>query len=108
VALLQSVATGQLTQTSAKQVLSAMFESGRPPAEIIAERGLGQISDQAQLQAIAERVVAENPGPVAEYLAGKEAVLRFLLGQVMRATRGQANPQLAQEILQRALEARRS
>ena len=108
VALLQSVASGQLTQTSAKEVFAEMFASGRPPAEIIAERGLGQISDEAQLRATIERILDENPAPVAEYLGGKEAVLRFFLGQIMRATRGQANPQLAQDILRRALEARRS
>ncbi len=108
VALLAMVAAGQLTATSAKEVLDEMFASGRPPAEIVRARGLAQISDQAALTQAVERVLDENPGPLAEYLAGKEAVLRFFVGQVMRITRGQANPQLVQELLRRALERRRA
>ncbi|HOG46412.1 MAG TPA: Asp-tRNA(Asn)/Glu-tRNA(Gln) amidotransferase subunit GatB [Anaerolineae bacterium] len=107
VALLRLIASGRLTAASGKQVLAEMWATGEPPAEIAQARGLAQISDRSLLEGVVARVLSENPGPVAEYLAGKEAILRFLFGQVMRATRGQANPQLAQEVLQQALERRR-
>jgi len=107
VALLGMVASGQLTAANAKAVLAEMFATGKPPQEIVRARGLAQISDRAQLREVAERVLDENPGPTADYLAGREQVLRFLLGQMMRATRGQANPQVAQEVLREALEVRR-
>ncbi len=107
VALLRMVASGQLTAASAKTVLAEMFATGRPPAEIAQARGLAQISDRSQLAGVVERVLDENPGAVADYLAGKEPILRFLTGQVMRATRGQANPALAQELLLQALARRR-
>ena len=106
-ALLGMVASGQVSATSGKQVLVEMFATGKPPTEIAAERGLTQISDRRTLEPIVERVIDENPGPVAEYLAGKEPVLRFLMGQVMRATRGRANPALAEELLRQALASRR-
>ena len=108
VALLQLVAQGAISTSSAKEVLAEMFATGKPPAEIVAARGLAQISDRAQLLSTVERVLDENPGPVAEYLAGKEQVLRFLIGQVMHATRGQANAQLVQELLKEAVERRRA
>lgn len=105
-ALLHLVASGQLTATSGKEVLADMLATGRPPAEIVRARGLAQISDRSRLREIADRVLDENPGPVADYLSGKTPVLRFLIGQVMRATRGQANPRLAQEVLEEALQER--
>lgn len=108
VQLLQMVADNRLTVANAKQVLNEMAASGKPPAEIVAARGLVQISDQAQLRPVVEQVLAEHPGPVADYLAGKEAVLRYLMGQVMKATGGQANPALVQALLRQALEKRKS
>jgi len=107
VALLEMVAGGRLTGASGKQVLEEMFATGRPPAEVVAARGLAQISDEEALRPVVERVLDENPGPLAELLAGKEPVLRFLMGQVMRATRGQANPQLAERLIREAAERRR-
>ncbi len=107
VALLGMVASGQLTAANAKEVLDEMFATGEPAAEIVARRGLAQISEQSALQPVIERVLDENPGPVAEYLSGKEAVQRFLVGQVMKATRGRANPKVVPDLLKRALERRR-
>jgi aspartyl-tRNA(Asn)/glutamyl-tRNA(Gln) amidotransferase subunit B len=107
VALLEMVAAGRLTGASGKEVLEEMFVTGRPPAEVVAARGLAQISDEAALRPVVEKVLEENPGPLVELLEGKEPVLRFLMGQVMRATRGQANPQLAQRLLREAAEKRR-
>jgi aspartyl-tRNA(Asn)/glutamyl-tRNA(Gln) amidotransferase subunit B len=101
--LLTLVEKGSISINIAKDVFAEMFETGQPAAQIVREKGLAQISDAEELAPIVEQVIAENPGPVAEYLAGKEAVLRFLVGQVMKATRGKANPQLVTKLLQEKL-----
>ncbi len=98
------VADKTLSSTLAKEVLGEMMATGSAPADIVKAKGLAQISDSAQLQAIIEQVIQENPKPVADYLAGKETVLKFLIGQAMRATRGKANPQLIGALMQAALE----
>ena len=69
-----------------------------------AERGLTQISDTGALEAVVARVVAANPQPVADYRAGKETALRFLVGQVMKETQGRANPALVNQLLARGAE----
>ncbi len=102
--LLQLVETGAITTTIAKRVFTEMFETGASPEQIVEEKGLAQIGDAAALEPIADKVIAENAKAVAEYLAGKEQVLKFLVGQVMKATRGQANPILAAKVLRERLE----
>ena len=89
--------------TTAKQVLSTMFETGRPAQEIVSRQGLEQIANKAQLDALVDDVIAANPGVVAQYRSGRQSVLRFLIGQVMKATSGKADPQLSAEILQEKL-----
>jgi aspartyl-tRNA(Asn)/glutamyl-tRNA(Gln) amidotransferase subunit B len=103
VALINLVAANTINQTAAKQVFGVMFNTGRSPANIVQELGLEQISDAGALAAAARQVIADNPGPVEQFLGGKEAVIKFLVGQVMRATRGKANPQLAEEALREQL-----
>ena len=97
--LLNLVEKGTISISIAKDVFAEMFETGRPALQIVKEKGLAQISDFEELSRIVEQVIEENPGPVAEYLGGKEPVLRFLVGQVMKATRGKANPRLVNELL---------
>ena len=80
-----------------------MFETGKGAAEIIAAEGLAQISDTSAIEKIAREVVAKSPDNVAKYRAGNEGVFKFFVGQVMRETRGQANPQVVNEILKRVL-----
>jgi len=104
VALIEIVGGGQVNQNTAKLVFADMFTTGEPPAAIIERRGLVQISDASTLAAIVERVLDENPRQVTEYLGGKEQLFKWLLGQVMKATRGQANPQAAQVALKVAVE----
>ena len=99
VALIGMVEDGTITASTAKKVLAEVFETGRAPEEIVRERGLAQISDVEALSRVVDEVIAANPKAVADYLAGKEPVLRFLVGQVMKATRGKANPKLANELL---------
>lgn len=107
VALVGLVAAGQVNQNTAKAVFEEMYATGQSPATIIGRKGLTQISDAGALAAIVERVLDENPQELDEYLGGKEPIYKWLLGQVMRATRGQANPTVAQEVLRSALDQRR-
>ena len=101
--LIHLVATGRITAASASQVLAKMLESGQTAAEIVASEGLTQISDTTAIERAAREVIEKNPENVAKYRAGNEGVFKFFVGQVMRATRGQANPRVVNEVLQRLL-----
>jgi aspartyl-tRNA(Asn)/glutamyl-tRNA(Gln) amidotransferase subunit B len=101
--LLTIVEKGTINQNTAKVVLGEMFQSGRAAAEIVAEKGLAQISDVNELGQVVDQVIAANPDPVAEYRAGKERLLGWFIGQVMKATRGKANPQLVTKLLKEKL-----
>jgi aspartyl-tRNA(Asn)/glutamyl-tRNA(Gln) amidotransferase subunit B len=101
------VSDGKVNQNTAKLVFADMFATGEPPAAIIERKGLAQVSDAGELAAIVERVLDENPKQVSEYLSGKEQLFKWLLGQVMRATKGQANPQVAADVLKAVVEKRR-
>jgi aspartyl-tRNA(Asn)/glutamyl-tRNA(Gln) amidotransferase subunit B len=103
VALIELVNAKTINQTAAKQTFGLMFETGRSPKEIVEELGLQQISDQGQLVAIVQQVITAHPEPVQQFKAGKEATLKFLVGQIMRATRGKADPQLAEQLLRENL-----
>src|SRR5690606_30564847 len=102
--MLQMIDTGEISGKIAKTVFEEMFYSGKSPREIVAEKGLAQISDADQLAALVRRIIAENPGTVADYRAGKTKALGFLVGQVMKETKGQANPGLVNKLLQEELE----
>ncbi len=101
--VVELVESGAITTTIAKQVFTEMFDTGASPDEIVRAKGLEQIGDDSALEPVVDRVLGENAAAVAEYLAGKEQVLKFLLGQVMKATRGQANPAVAFRILRERL-----
>ena len=102
--LVKLIAGGTLSSKLGKEVFAKMFESGQTAGEIIEAEGLKQISDTPALQKIIDEVLAKNAGQVATYRAGKTSVLGFFVGQVMKATRGQANPQAVNELLKKALE----
>lgn len=97
--LLEAVDEGLVSQSKAKDVFQAMVDTGRPAQDIIAERGLRQISDEERLEGVLDEVIQNNPQAVEDYLAGKDAAIGYLMGQVMRATRGQANPGLVRRLL---------
>ena len=97
------LAKGTITRTTAKEVFEISFRSGQPPAQIVAERGLAVIGAGDALAALAREVIAANPKAVAEYRGGKQTAIKFLVGQIMKATKGQANPQAAQAALEEAL-----
>jgi len=97
------VVKGSVSGTTAKPVLEEMFKTGKDADEIIAQRGLIQISDTEQLRQTVNQVITANTQAVADYKAGKEQALKFLVGQVMRVTRGRANPKLVNELLKEKL-----
>jgi aspartyl-tRNA(Asn)/glutamyl-tRNA(Gln) amidotransferase subunit B len=103
-ALIAAVHDGSISRASGRQVLDAHVETGQPSAAIIEARGLRQISDAGALGAAVDAVLAANPAAVADYRAGKAQAVGFLVGQVMKATRGQANAALAGEALRTRLD----
>ena len=80
-----------------------MVKTGKDPETIIKEKGLVQISDSGALEAIAQEIITANPKEAADFRAGKTKVLGFFVGQLMKKTKGQANPQLANEIFRNLL-----
>jgi aspartyl-tRNA(Asn)/glutamyl-tRNA(Gln) amidotransferase subunit B len=100
VALIQK---GEISAKLAKDVLPKMFATGDSAAAIVEREGLKQISDTSALDKIIDEVLAANPKQVEQYKGGKTAVLGFLVGQVMKASRGQANPQMLNELLRAKL-----
>ncbi|MBN1639773.1 MAG: Asp-tRNA(Asn)/Glu-tRNA(Gln) amidotransferase subunit GatB [Anaerolineae bacterium] len=106
--LLAEVEQGAINVNTAKGVLADMFATGRGAAEIIAEQGLAQVSDEDQIRRLVVRAVAEHPDALQEYLAGKTSVAGFFFGQVMRASQGKANPQVVRQVLTAHLDAQRT
>jgi aspartyl-tRNA(Asn)/glutamyl-tRNA(Gln) amidotransferase subunit B len=98
------VASGALNLNTAKTVFEAMYRSGRSAGEIVAEQGLGQVSDTREIESLVAEVIAANPGELATYLAGKAAVEQWFFGQVMRRLRGRGNPQVIRQALSAALD----
>jgi aspartyl-tRNA(Asn)/glutamyl-tRNA(Gln) amidotransferase subunit B len=94
---------GALSGKLAKEILAKMFESGDEPSVIMEREGLKQISDAGALEKIVDEVLASNPKQMEQYKSGKTAVMGYLVGQVMKASRGQANPAAVNEVLKRKL-----
>ena len=94
---------GDVSTATSKSVLEEMFNTGKRAADIIKERGLSQISDTEAIKAEVITVINSNKQAVADYKAGKEKALKFLVGQVMKATKGRANPKLVNEVLKEKL-----
>ncbi len=96
---------GKINNKQAKEVFVEMFESGNAASAIVEERGLEQVSDTGAIEAFCDQVIAANPGPVADYKGGNEKSLNFLKGQVMKLSKGQANPKVAGDMLESKLKA---
>ncbi|MBI3762295.1 MAG: Asp-tRNA(Asn)/Glu-tRNA(Gln) amidotransferase subunit GatB [Chloroflexi bacterium] len=103
VELIGMVARGEINWNTGKIVLAEMFSSGESAPTIVQAQGLAQVSDEAAIAETVKRAIADNPGQVEQYLAGKETVAKWLMGQVMRAHGGKANPQVVQSLLDEAL-----
>ncbi len=101
--LLTLIEKGSISGKIAKTVLEEMFESGKDPEVIVKEKGLAQISDTGALAGIIDEVINANPQSVEDFKAGKERAIGFLVGQVMKATKGQANPGMVNQMLKEAL-----
>jgi aspartyl-tRNA(Asn)/glutamyl-tRNA(Gln) amidotransferase subunit B len=94
-----------ISSSAAQQVFAEMFETGKSPATIVQEKGLAQVSDTGAIEKFCDEAIAANPGPVADFKAGKAAALNFLKGQVMKLSKGNANPSVAGGILEHKLKA---
>ena len=105
VELITLINNGSLSNNMATDVFKMVYETGRDPAEIVKEQGLVQISDNTILEDAVSRIIDENPKSVSDYFQGKEAVVGFFIGQIMRETKGTANPKIAREIVISHLEA---
>ena len=101
--IISLMANQTITTSGAKATLTISTNTGRDPEEIVATEGLRQISDTSTIERAVREVIEKNRENVAKYRAGNEGVFNFFVGQVMRATRGQANPQIVNEVLQRLL-----
>ncbi len=103
VSLLQLIDGGRISGRIAKDLLPDLIRDGGDPAALVAARGLEQISDTADLERLIEKVIAANPEPAEEFRRGKDKALTFLVGQVMKETRGRANPEVVNRILRERL-----
>ena len=101
--LVNLVEAKTISSSAAQQVFADMFDTGKSPALIVQEKGLAQVSDMAAIEKFCDEAIAANPGPAADFKSGKAAALNFLKGQVMKLSKGKANPALAGEILERKL-----
>jgi aspartyl-tRNA(Asn)/glutamyl-tRNA(Gln) amidotransferase subunit B len=102
--LLKLIEKGTISNKIAKTVFDEMWKSGKAPETIVEEKGLVQVSDTGAIEAIIDEVLAKEAGQVAEYRSGKDKLFGFFVGQVMRASKGKANPALVNELLQKKLQ----
>jgi Asp-tRNA(Asn)/Glu-tRNA(Gln) amidotransferase B subunit len=102
-ALIRTLDSGEISGKIAKTVFEEMCRTAEEPATVIKRMGLVQVSDEASLSAVIDRILALNPKQLAEYRSGKTKVMGFFVGQIMKETKGQANPQVVNELLQKKL-----
>src|SRR4029434_7900953 len=101
--LVNLIDSGKISGKQGKEVFAEMFASGRGASAIVKEKGIEQLSDLSAIEKLCDEVIAANTKPVADFKAGNSSSLNFLKGQVIRLSKGKANPQLAGEILERKL-----
>jgi aspartyl-tRNA(Asn)/glutamyl-tRNA(Gln) amidotransferase subunit B len=102
-ALVKLAAAGTINGPTLKELLPEIFEKGGDPDAIVKERGLGAVSDTSALEAFVDQAIAANPGPVADFKAGKKAAAGFFVGQVMKLSKGKADPKIVGGIVARKL-----
>jgi aspartyl-tRNA(Asn)/glutamyl-tRNA(Gln) amidotransferase subunit B len=103
VELIRLVEAKSISNSAAQQVFAEMFDTGKSPTAIVQERGLTQVSDAGAIEKLCDEVIAAHPGPASDFKAGKAAALNFLKGQVMKLSKGKANPAVAGEVLERKM-----
>ena len=101
--LVKLISSNEISGKIAKDVLEEMFISGKSARTIVDEKGLKQVTDQSEIEKVIDEVISNNPKMVQEYLAGKDKLLGFFVGQAMKKTKGQANPKILNEILNEKL-----
>lgn len=101
--LIKRIANKEVSSSGAQTVLEEMFKTGASPENIIKEKDLGQVSDSSALDAVVDKVIADNTKAVEDYKKGKEAPLKFLIGMAMRESKGKGNPQVLEEIIKNKL-----
>ena len=102
--LVNLIDAGTINSRQGKEVFAEMFATGKNAAAIVGEKGLSQVSDTGAIEALADEVIAANPGPAADYRSGKTSALNFLKGQLMKLSKGKANPAIAGDILEKKLQ----
>ena len=103
--LIHLIKDGTISGKIAKSVLPEVFETGKSPRRVVEQKGLAQISDSSAIETIIDQVIADNPSSAQDYRDGKKKAIGFLVGQVMRTTKGRANPQIVNQILRKKLDA---
>ena len=101
--LISRIADNTISGKIAKEVFQDMWASNKTADQVIEEKGLQQISDVGELEAIVDKVIADNPNQVEQYLSGKDKVFGFFVGNVMKATKGKANPKQVNDLLKSKL-----
>jgi len=101
--LIKLIEGGAITGKIGKEVFAEMYATGRGAGEIVKEKGLTQVSDSGEIEAVIDKVIADNPKQLDQYRGGKTAVMGFFVGQVMKATKGQANPKIVNDLLKKKL-----
>jgi aspartyl-tRNA(Asn)/glutamyl-tRNA(Gln) amidotransferase subunit B len=102
--IIKLVDANTINTSTGKALLEKVEESGKAPADIVAAEGLAQVSDESAIQLVCQQVLDENPEPAAAYRAGKESLIGWFTGQVMKKSRGKADPKLAKDILEKLLQ----
>lgn len=103
--LVKMIASGTISGKIAKDILPELWDTGKNPEILVKEKGLLQVSDAGEIESLCQRIITENPGIVADYRGGKDKALGALVGQVMKESKGKANPQMANDILRKILSA---
>ena len=102
-ALIALIEKGDISGKIAKTVFEEMYASGKPPADVVMEKGLAQVSDEGELEKIVDQIIAESPDQVEQFRGGRDKVFGYFVGQVMKATKGQANPSVVNDLLRKKL-----
>ena len=102
--LMMLISKGSISGPTAKAVFEEMFNTGNAPTDIVVKKGLSQISDTSEIEQVVAKVISDNPSAIADYRAGKQQAITFLLGQTMKATKGRASPLVAHKAIMDKLE----
>ena len=102
--LMMLISKGSISGPTAKAVFEEMFNTGNAPTDIVVKKGLSQISDTSEIEQVVAKVISDNPSAIADYRAGKQQAVNFLLGQTIKATKGRASPQVARKAIMDKLE----